>query len=156
MHSIYQWFIMMNFETTFSWREMWKFQLHVVIFSFRVIAPFFPIIMCQMAFTIPAWLSRIHINCKRLHIIITYTRFYSLCRLGAWQFLADMPFRSVSSDTLWKLFSALHLDIRKLDSVASIQREELMRNDWREVLEGRYIAFNVTRYHLSRACMFPL
>ena len=67
-----------------------------------------------------------------------------------------MPFRSVSSDTLWKLFSALHLDIRKLDSVASIQREELMRNDWREVLEGRYIAFNVTRYHLSRACMFPL
>ena len=66
-----------------------------------------------------------------------------------------MPFRSVSSDTLWKLFSALHLDIGKLDSVASIQREELMRNDWREVLEGRYIAFNVTRYHLSRACMFP-
>lgn len=62
-----------------------------------------------------------------------------------------MPFRSVSSDTLWKLFSALHLDIRKLDSVASIQQEELMRNDWREVLEGRYIAFNVTRDHLSRA-----
>ncbi|CAH3172967.1 unnamed protein product, partial [Porites evermanni] len=62
-------------------------------------------------------------------------------RLGAWQFLADMPFRSVSSDTLWKLFSALHLDIRKLDSVASIQREELMRNDWREVLEGRHEEF---------------
>jgi len=65
-----------------------------------------------------------------------------------------MPFRSVSSDTLWKLFSALHLDIRKLDSVASIQQEELMRNDWREVLEGRYIAFNVTRDHLSRAACF--
>ena len=58
------------------------------------------------------------------------------CRLGAWQFLADMPFKSVSSETLWKLFLALHLEITKVDSVASIQREESMRDSWREVLES--------------------
>jgi len=47
-----------------------------------------------------------------------------------------MPFKSVSSETLWKLFLALHLEITKVDSVASIQREESMRDSWREVLES--------------------
>lgn len=58
-------------------------------------------------------------------------------RLGAWQFLADMPFRSVSSETLWKLFLALHLDASKLDSVESIQRENSYKENWRDILESR-------------------
>lgn len=63
----------------------------------------------------------------------------NLChRLGAWQFLADMPFRSVSSKTLWKLFWALHVDVTKLDSVESINQEDSMREDWRDVLESEY------------------
>ena len=59
-------------------------------------------------------------------------------RLGAWQFLADMPFGSVSTETLWKLFWALHADVTKLDSVESIQREDFIRDEWREVLQSMY------------------
>ena len=69
------------------------------------------------------------------------------CRLGAWQFLADMPFGSVSSETLWKLFWALHVDVTKLDSVASIQNEDSIRDDWREVLQSMLL------YNLTLNCL---
>lgn len=59
-------------------------------------------------------------------------------RLGAWQFLADMPFRSVSSKTLWKLFLSLHLDASKLDSVETIQRENAYKDNWREILKSMF------------------
>lgn len=62
----------------------------------------------------------------------------SLYRLGAWQFLADMPFGSVSSETLWKLFWALQGDVTKLDSVESLQREDSIWDNWREALESMY------------------
>jgi len=59
-------------------------------------------------------------------------------RLGAWQFLADMPFASVSTETLWKLFWALHADVSKLDSVESIQRQDSIWDNWREALQSMY------------------
>ena len=59
-------------------------------------------------------------------------------RLGAWQFLADMPFRSVSSETLWKLFLVLHLDASKVDSVESIQRENAYKDNWRDILKSMF------------------
>ena len=49
-----------------------------------------------------------------------------------------MPFGSVSTETLWKLFWSLHVDVTKLDSVASIQKEDSIRDDWREVLQSMY------------------
>lgn len=75
----------------------------------------------------------------RVSVIISVFNVYmSLYRLGAWQFLADMPFGSVSTETLWKLFWALHADVTKLDSVESIQREDSIRDNWREVLQSMY------------------
>lgn len=49
-----------------------------------------------------------------------------------------MPFASVSSETLWKLFWALHADVSKLDSVESIQREDSIWDNWREALQSTY------------------
>nr|XP_058943375.1 ectopic P granules protein 5 homolog [Pocillopora verrucosa] len=72
-------------------------------------------------------------------------------RLGAWQFLADMPFRSVSSQTLWKLFWALHVDVTKLDSVESINQEDSMREDWRDVLESRQGEFTDQLARMSQS-----
>ena len=66
------------------------------------------------------------------HIVFIY-------RLGAWQFLADMPFGSVSTETLWKLFWALHGDVTKLDSVESLQREDAIWDKWREALQSMYL-----------------
>jgi len=62
----------------------------------------------------------------------------SLHRLGAWQFLADMPFGSVSTETLWKLFWALYGDVTKLDSVESLQRDDSIWDKWREELQSMY------------------
>ncbi|KAJ7394035.1 Ectopic P granules protein 5 [Desmophyllum pertusum] len=72
-------------------------------------------------------------------------------KLGAWQFLADMPFGSVSSETLWKLFWALHVDVTKLDSVASIQNEDSIRDDWREVLQSRQEEFTDQLARMSQS-----
>ena len=49
-----------------------------------------------------------------------------------------MPFRSVSSETLWKLFLVLHLDASKVDSVESIQRENAYKDNWRDILKSMF------------------
>ena len=82
-------------------------------------------------------------TCSDNNINFITTAFKIFGRLGAWQFLADMPFRSVSSETLWKLFLALHLDASKLDSVESIQRENSYKENWRDILESMF-SFNIS------------
>jgi len=69
---------------------------------------------------------------------IIYILSLKIYRLGAWQFLADMPFGSVSTETLWKLFWALHGDVTKLDSVESLQREDSIWDKWRDELQSMY------------------
>lgn len=73
-----------------------------------------------------------------LHVVSIVKSLPFFSRLGAWQFLADMPFRSVSSETLWKLFLVLHLDASKVDSVESIQRENAYKDNWRDILKSMF------------------
>lgn len=73
-----------------------------------------------------------------MHVVSIVKSLPFFSRLGAWQFLADMPFRSVSSETLWKLFLVLHLDASKVDSVESIQRENAYKDNWRDILKSMF------------------
>lgn len=58
--------------------------------------------------------------------------------LGAWQFLADMPFNSVSTASLWVLFWALHTNLRKGIPVLTLaDRKNITETDWRTKLQGK-------------------
>ncbi|XP_048581759.1 ectopic P granules protein 5 homolog isoform X2 [Nematostella vectensis] len=63
-------------------------------------------------------------------------------RLGAWQFLADMPFNSVSSHALWRLFWALHKDISNVPSLLlESGRTKPEMQEWRTMLQEHYGEF---------------
>jgi len=79
-----------------------------------------------MYLTKPQHIACTCINCKSF-----------LHSLGAWQFLADMPFHSVSSGTLWSLFWALHTDLRKaMPQLTVTRRRDAKETDWRTRLQG--------------------
>jgi hypothetical protein len=43
---------------------------------------------------------------------------FSSQRLGAWQFLAVIPYNMVTTSTLWRLFYSLHEEYQEEDSLA--------------------------------------
>uniref|UniRef100_A0A670YTE5 Ectopic P-granules 5 autophagy tethering factor n=1 Tax=Pseudonaja textilis TaxID=8673 RepID=A0A670YTE5_PSETE len=51
---------------------------------------------------------------KRIEVIVInqyfLVGFQSPCRLGVWLFMSEMPYGTVSSNMLWKLFSIMHCD----------------------------------------------
>lgn len=40
---------------------------------------------------------------------------FSSRRLGAWQYLASLPYDLISSNTLWQIFYILHTDCMQID-----------------------------------------
>jgi hypothetical protein len=44
---------------------------------------------------------------------------FSSQRLGAWQFLAVIPYNTVSISTLWRLFYSLHEEYQEEDALAT-------------------------------------
>lgn len=44
---------------------------------------------------------------------------FSSRRLGAWQYLASIPYHLISSNTLWQIFYILHTDYTQIDTHVS-------------------------------------
>ena len=59
----------------------------------------------------PAMLGRLQLEYDHFFLRATKCIFASL-RLGIWQYLADMPYATVSVSMLWRIFYVLHLDYR--------------------------------------------
>ncbi|XP_069674865.1 ectopic P granules protein 5 homolog isoform X3 [Periplaneta americana] len=66
----------------------------------------------------PAMLRRLQTEYDAFFLRATRCIFSSQ-RLGAWQFLAVIPYNTVSTSTLWKLFYSLHEDYQEEDALAS-------------------------------------
>lgn len=58
-----------------------------------------------------------------------------VCRLGSWQYLADLPYRCVSSQMVWRLLWLMHHGYKHTDISISIPIEQC-----RQILEGAFFA----------------
>ena len=77
----------------------------------------------------PALLARIQVEYDNFFLRATRCIFSSP-GLGTWQFLADIPFATISAGMLWRIFYVLHLDYR--EEHHSDFGEEI--KDWSSVL----------------------
>jgi hypothetical protein len=66
----------------------------------------------------PAMLRRLQTEYDALFLRATRCIFSSQ-RLGAWQFLAVIPYNTVSISTLWRLFYSLHEEYQEEDSLTT-------------------------------------
>nr|CAD7586275.1 unnamed protein product [Timema genevievae] len=79
-----------------------------------------------------AMLHRIQVEYDAFFLRATQSIFSSQ-RLGAWQFLAVIPYNVVSVSTLWKLFYILHHDCNEDESLLS---HASIYTDWEKLLDS--------------------
>jgi hypothetical protein len=65
---------------------------------------------------------------------------FSSQRLGAWQFLAVIPYNTVSTPTLWRLFCSLHEDYQEEDLLATWTDAKTGENLHNLILEYSYLS----------------
>lgn len=79
--------------------------------------------------------QRLHLEYDQFFLRAVYSIFFSQ-RLGAWQFMAALPYDCVSIDMLWKILWLLHMDYREeLDAV----EDGMATGDWKRKLEDVHL-----------------
>lgn len=88
----------------------------------------------------PAMLKRLQTEYDAFFVRATRCIFSSQ-RLGAWQFLAVVPYNTVSLSTLWRIFYSLHEDYKEEDSLVA----------WTDTKTGDHLSafFRIVSCHLS-------
>ncbi|XP_017889287.1 ectopic P granules protein 5 homolog isoform X2 [Ceratina calcarata] len=64
------------------------------------------------------------------------TCIYSSRRLGAWQYLASIPYHMISSKVLWEIYYVLHVDFCR-NQYLNIDNSDKQVNDWMKELNSK-------------------